>query len=124
MAKKILVIEDETIITKSLKKLLEKNGYQVTVTNSGREAVKEAESQDFDLIVSDIRMPDLDGIETIKAIRKLRTGQNKPSVPEILITGYADEDKYKNAVELKVAAYLYKPFDTSDLLKAIEQNIK
>ncbi len=123
MARKILVVEDEKIITKSLQKLLQKKGYEVDVTNSGREALEKIKSADFNLIICDIRMPDMDGIETIKAVRAYRSEQAKPAIPEILITGYADEEKYKNAVELNVTAYLYKPFDTEELIEAIKNSI-
>ncbi|MBU2044631.1 MAG: response regulator [Candidatus Omnitrophica bacterium] len=123
MPKSILIIEDEQLITKSLSRLLKKEGYNVAITNSGREALEKIRNEDFDLIVSDIRMPDLDGIETIKEIRKYLAGCQKPAVPEVLITGYADEEKYQQALELKVADYIYKPFDISDFLEAVKRNL-
>lgn len=124
MSKKILVIDDEELIIKSLKKLLEKNGFTVFVAKSGQDALVMTEEEDFDLIVADIRMPQLDGIETIKKIRQLLKERKKKLAPEILITGYADENSYKNALELKVADYIYKPFDMRDLLEAIKKNLK
>ncbi|MBN3039684.1 MAG: response regulator [Candidatus Omnitrophica bacterium] len=124
MAKKILIIEDEKLITKTLQKLLKKEGYEVEIANNGADAIERAKEKDFDLIVSDIRMPLMDGIETIKVIRENRQEAGKPLIPEIIITGYADEEKYKSAVDLKVAAYIYKPFDTEEFLEAIRNNIK
>ncbi|MCF7908525.1 MAG: response regulator [Candidatus Omnitrophica bacterium] len=123
MVKRILIIEDEQIITKSLQRLLKKEGYQVEISNNGADALEKIKAGEFNLIVSDIRMPDMDGIETIKAIRKSLTEQGKPLIPEILITGYADESKYQEALELKVADYLYKPFDIKDFLEAVRRNI-
>ena len=123
MAKRILIIEDEQIITKSLQRLLKKEGYAVEISNSGAAALEKIKTEEFNLVVSDIRMPDMDGIETIKAIRKSLIEQAKPSVPEILITGYADESKYQEALELKVADYIYKPFDIKDFLEAVRRNI-
>ena len=123
MAKKILIIEDETLITKSLQRLLTKEGYDVSVANSGAEALERIKEKDYDLIVSDIRMPLMDGIEVIREIRVYLSQNNKPAVPEILITGYADEEKYKEALELKVSGYIYKPFDTQDFLNAIKENL-
>lgn len=123
MAKRILIIEDEKIITKTLQKLLKTKGYEAEVVNSGKDALGKIKEQDFNLIVCDIMMPEMDGIETITAIRKERTAQGKPPIPEVVITGYADENKYKNAVELDVAAYLYKPFDTDEFLEAVKNNI-
>ncbi len=121
MAKKILIIDDEEMITKSLQKLLNKNGYAATIISSGIEALHEIKTSEFDLIVLDIRMPQMDGIETIRSIRKYLSSAGKKPIPEIVITGYADEDKYKNAVDLKVSAYLYKPFDTQEFLSVIER---
>ena len=124
MGKRILVIEDEQLITRSLKKLLEKAGYDADIVSNGQDALEKIKTKDFDLIVSDIMMPDMDGIETIKKIRESLKEQGKEAIPEILITGYANEEKYKSAVDLKVAGYIYKPFDTSDFLEAIKTNIK
>ncbi len=123
MPKKVLIIEDEQIITKSLQKLLKKEGFIVEIANSGEAALEKIPGQDFDLIVSDIRMPDMDGIETIKEIRSRLAQANKKPVPEILITGYADEAKYQEALNLKVADYIYKPFDIADFLAAVRRNL-
>lgn len=123
MEKNILVIDDEEIITKSLQKLLKKEGYGVTVAKNAAEALAAVKDQDFDLIVSDVRIPQVDGIEIIKEIRGCLKEQGKPALPEILITGYADEERYKSAVGLKVADYIYKPFDTAQFLEAIKRNL-
>ena len=119
----ILLIDDEIIITKSVQKLLKKNDYEVTVAHSGKEALEKVKEKDYNLIVSDVRIPEMDGIEIIKGIRAYLKANNKPAIAEVLITGYADEEKYKSAVALKVADYLYKPFDTSDFLEVVRKNI-
>lgn len=123
MSKKILVIDDEAMITKTLQKLLKKEGFDATIVSSGTEALDEIKQHNFDLIVIDIRMPQMDGIETIKAIREYLSVEDKASIPEIVITGYADEQKYKCAVDLKVAAYIYKPFDTKEFLDTINRTL-
>jgi CheY-like chemotaxis protein len=123
MAKKILVIDDEELITKSLLKLLSSEGYNVTVVRNGKDAIEKVKTDDFDLIISDVRMPEMDGIETIKKIRTSLEKSNKKPIPEILITGYADKDKYEAAMNLKVSDYIYKPFDRDDFLKVIKRNI-
>ncbi len=123
MAKNILVIDDEGLVTKSLQSLLKREGYNAIVTISGQEAIEKSKSLDLDLIVSDIRMPLLDGIETIKMIRQVRKELGKEPIPEILITGYADEDSYRSALELKVADYIYKPFDIKEFLDTIKRNL-
>lgn len=123
MAKNILVIDDEGLVTKTLKKLLSKEGYDCVITSSGQEAIEKMKTGDFDLVVSDIRMPEIDGIETIEKIRQIQAQRGKTPCPEIIITGYADEEKYRSAVNLKVAGYLFKPFDTQQFLETIKRNL-
>jgi len=123
MKKKILVIDDEELITKSLLRLLDKEGYNAAVVRSGKEAIDKVKEADLDLIICDVRMPEMDGIETVKQIRAYLEKSNKKPIPEVLITGYADMDKYTSAMELEVADYLYKPFDTSDFLQIVKKTI-
>lgn len=123
MGKKILVIDDEELVTKTLLRLLSREGYSATITRNGKEALEKAKEADFDLIISDVRMPEMDGIETIKHIRNYLEKSNKKPIPEVLITGYADMDKYESAKELEVVDYLYKPFDNADFLRIIKKTI-
>lgn len=117
MEKKILVIDDEELIIKSLEKLLEKNGFDVYVAKNGQDAIVMAEEEHFDLIIADIRMPGLNGVETVKAILEKSESGGKPV---IFITGYADEEIKKQAETLNPAAYIYKPFDIETLLDKIK----
>ena len=70
MAKTILVIDDEELIVRSLKKLLEKKGFTVFIAKNGQDALAMIEVEEFDLIVVDIRMPGMNGVETIESIKK------------------------------------------------------
>jgi CheY-like chemotaxis protein len=123
MAKKILVIDDEELVTKSLLKLLNNEGYNATVVRSGGEAIEKVKESDFDLIICDVRMPEMDGIETIRQIRAYSEKQNKKHIPEVLITGYADADKYETAMDLEVTDYLSKPFDNAEFLRIVKKTI-
>ncbi len=123
MTKSIIVIDDDELVRGSLRLLLKSEGYNVVVAKSGCEAVGKVKKADFDLIVSDVRMHGMDGIETIKQIRSYLKEANKNPIPEILITGYADKDKYEEGISLNVTSYLYKPFDNGDLLRAVKENI-
>lgn len=123
MKKNILIIDDEGLVTKSLQKLLFREGYNAVVACSGQEAIEKFKAAPFDLIVSDVRMPQLNGIETIEKLRQLQREQGKDLIPEIFITGYADEDSYNKALNLKVADYIFKPFDTQQFLDAIKRNL-
>ena len=123
MAKKILVIDDEELIIKSLSRLLEKNGYEVFVAKNGQDAVIMTEEEDFDLILADIRMPGMNGVETVEHIYKGISTKCKRKIPTIFITGYADEMIEKKTKILNPAAYIYKPFDTGELLDKIKKAI-
>ena len=123
MAKNILIIDDEELITKSLIKLLRSRGYVASLSVGGAEALEKIKTEDFDLIICDVRMPGMDGIETIKTIRAYLEKSDKKSIPEVLITGYADAEKYESAIGLEVADYLYKPFDNDEFLHIVRKTI-
>jgi CheY-like chemotaxis protein len=121
MGKRILLIDDEVLVTKSLVKLLGREGFETVTAATGEEAVDKVDGMEFDLVVSDVRMPGMDGIETIRTIRNRLKELNRNPVPEILITGYADVDRYERAEELKITEYVYKPFDTEEFIKVIKR---
>jgi CheY-like chemotaxis protein len=123
MGKKILLVDDVELVTKSLSILLNKKGYDTVSAKTGGEAVQKAKEADFNLIICDVILPDIDGIETIKQIRAYLAESKKKSVPEILISGYTDRDKYEKAQRLEVAGYLFKPFDNEELLNLIKKTI-
>ena len=122
MPKKILLIDDEDLVRESLKKLLRKSGYDVITARNGSEALQNIQEDDFDLIISDIRMPDMDGVEVVKRIR-VYLKQKKKSIPEIIITGYASKESLEEAAKLKVADYIYKPFNVKDFLEVVKRNV-
>ena len=123
MAKKILVIDDEELIIKSLSRLLEKNGYEVFVAKNGQDAIIMTEEEDFDLILADIRMPGMNGVDTIQSIYEGLQSNNLKKIPIIFITGYADEKIKRKADILKPIAYIYKPFDMVEILDKIKKAI-
>ena len=124
MAKKILVIDDEELVTESLKKLLSKSGYDVQAARSGIEAMGKVKEADFDLIVCDIRMPDMNGVQVVQKIRDYLKQKGKPVMPEILITGYASKENLEEAKKLEVANYLYKPFNIRDFIEIVKKNLE
>jgi len=123
MPKKILVIDDEEILTITFVKLLEAAGYAVLVASCGEDAVIMAEEDDFDLIICDIRMPGQNGVKTIQKIRSINQNQKTHSTPVIFITGYADEALEKEARKLEPVGYIYKPFDAFELLDLIKKKV-
>ena len=119
--KKILVIDDDKMVLLTLKRLLTKEGYRVIPAKSGVEALQSLKEIGFecDLILSDLKMPNMNGIEAIQEIRKKVAELYKNPIPEIVITGYAKEEIYQEALELKASAYLDKPFNMKPLLETI-----
>ncbi len=119
-----MVVDDEKLVLMTLKRLLTREGYKVTIALNGAKALNHIQQADFDLIVSDIKMPGMNGVETVKEIRRYLMQNNREPIPEIFITAYAHEDIYQQALALNAAAYLEKPFDVKGLLQATEKCIQ
>ena len=120
MKKKILVIDDEELLTKTFARLLGKKNYEVHVASRFEEALAIIEEKDFDLILSDIRMPGKNGVETLLEIQSSLEQKGRKQVPVIFLTGFADKKIEEEALALKPVAYIFKPFDTPKLLEIIE----
>ena len=94
----ILLVDDDTLVLQSLSLSLEDEDYAVTTAASGKEAVEHCREHPFEVVVCDIRMPEMDGIETLRAIKEIQ-----PRVRTVVITGYADDpDTPVEAVRLGV----------------------
>ncbi len=117
MEKIILIIDDEGIITKTVGNLLSREGYKTQVANSGEEAIKKVKQNNFDLIVTDIRMPHMDGLETVINIKEYLKGKKIADIPIIFITGYADSNVHLNAQ--KLGRVIYKPFDIKEFISTV-----
>jgi CheY-like chemotaxis protein len=124
MPKPILLIDDDELVLQTLGMLLESQGYRVEKARNGFEAIEKAQAQEFALVISDIRMPGMDGIELIQRLRDVNHGNKRKPVPEILITAYADENAYLRALKLNVTDYFYKPFDMDQFLATVEKRIR
>jgi len=124
MTKNILLIDDDKLVLMTLKRLLTKEGYKITTAQSGAAALIRIEEVDFDLIISDIKMPEMDGVETVKRIREYLVQNHKRPVPEIFITAYAKEEIFQKAIDLKAAGYIEKPFDIKTLLRTTKEAIE
>lgn len=105
-SKKILIVEDEIDLRESLSDLLKLEGHQTFLAKDGLEALDIFHSQSFDLIISDIKMPNLDGIELVKKIKS----DTKAAVPMILMSGH-EELNDSRARELGITRFLTKPID-------------
>jgi CheY-like chemotaxis protein len=123
MGKKILLIDDDKLVLLTVKRLLVREGYVVITAMTGSGAMRRIEEDGIDLIISDIKMPGMDGVETVKKIRKLVAQKQLPAIPEIFITGYATEEIYQEAKTLNAAGYIEKPFDVKSLLQSVKAAI-
>lgn len=112
--RKILVIDDELELLSLMKEMLEENGYQALCVSNGADGIRLNEEENPDLIILDLRMPGMDGIETLRQIRK-----HAPDVRVIIMTGYRSPDSIRDAAELNISEYLNKPFENKQLARVI-----
>lgn len=117
MVKKILLVDDDGMITKTIGNLLAREGHSAETSESGANALKRVKKTDFDLIITDIRMPQMDGLETITDIKKYLKSNKKSDIPAIFITGYADSDAHIKAE--KFGKVIFKPFDIKEFLSEV-----
>lgn len=112
---KILLVDDEVVFTTNMSKLLTNRGYKVTAVNSGDAAIQELEKNSFDVIILDLKMPGMDGITTLKEIKKLDL-----FTQTLILTGHGSIDTALDAVRLGAYDYLTKPCEIDELVKKIE----
>ncbi len=111
----VLLVDDETVFTRNISKLLAHRGYRVTAVNSGDAALRALEEQRFDVLVLDLKMPGLDGIATLREMLKLGL-----FVETIILTGHGSIDTALEAVKLGAHDYLTKPCEIDELVAKIE----
>jgi two-component system nitrogen regulation response regulator NtrX len=113
---KILVIEDEAAIRRVLTKILseESDSYQVEEAEDGLSGLEKIKNDDYDLILCDIKMPKMDGVEVLEAIKKI-----KPEIPVVMISGHGDLDTAVNTMRLGAFDYISKPPDLNRLLNTV-----
>ena len=109
-AEKILVVDDELSMTQFLGIVLRKEGYQVATVNSGRDALEKVKAETFDVVITDIKMPGMDGIQLLQGIKKLDA-----SIPVVIMTAYASQQSAIDAVNLGAFQYLIKNAKNDDI---------
>ncbi len=120
MSKKILVVDDEASVRELISTSIESfTKYEVDVAEDGFEAVKKVMSDDYDMILIDIKMPKMNGIDAVKAIKII-----KKNIPIIVITGFASEDEKKLALNFGAEEVLNKPFDVKTLIEKMKSYIE
>ncbi len=115
----VLLLDDEPIVGKRLKPALEKNGYLVEVFEDGRSALARLEEKAFDIVVTDVRMDEVDGIQVLEAVQRLSA-----RTKVIIITGYATVELAREALAKGAFDFIAKPFKPQDLRAVIERAAK
>jgi DNA-binding NtrC family response regulator len=106
----VLVVDDEKTVCNSCKKILTQEGYTVDVALSGEEALKKIKANGFDMVITDWKMPEIDGIEVARRIKR-----ENPNVVVVMITGYPSLDTSIKAIRAGVSDYVPKPFTPEEL---------
>jgi DNA-binding response OmpR family regulator len=114
----ILVIEDEPAVQTLLRKQLTANGYQVTVAADGLDGLMKLETIRPDLVISDVMMPNLDGIEFVRAIKQHQETQR---IPVIFLTAKSDPRSMIEGINVGARFYVTKPFQIDDLLSKVKR---
>ena len=113
---RILVVDDDPASRDLLRRVLAGVGHEVAVAASGREALEALARHPADLVVSDIRMPDLDGVQLLEKLR-----ERAPEVPVILVTAFGDVEGAVEAIRRGAFDYLAKPYDVDGILYMAER---
>lgn len=116
--KKILVVDDEKPISDIIKFNLEKEGFEVVVAFDGQEAVEKVEEENPDLIVLDVMLPKMDGLEVVREVRKTH------SMPIIMVTAKETEIDKVLGLELGADDYVTKPFSNRELVARVKANLR
>lgn len=115
----ILVVDDEQIILRSCERILSPEGYSVDTATSARDALSLLDRNLYDLIITDIKMPEMDGIEFMRQVRA-----KNPDINIVVITGYPSQESIKEALSFRIIDYLPKPFSPTHLLEVANNAVE
>lgn len=111
MGMNVLIVDDELLLLRSLRRRLQRAGHQVVLATNGREALEALAHADFDVVLTDVRMPELDGLELARRLARLH-----PTLPVLFMSGHADPD---DLLEVEPLAVFQKPLDEGRLLRLL-----
>lgn len=124
MKKRILVVDDEISIRMGIREFAEYQGYDVTGAANGREALELCRQQDFDLIIMDIMMPEMDGYEATRRIRSMKDRLDGEKIPIIAMTANAFAEDMQASLAAGMNAHLTKPIEIDSLIRTISNQLK
>lgn len=108
---RIVVLDDDPVVTLSCKRILGAEGYNITAAGKGEDAIRHIEKEEFDLLITDIRLPDTSGIEVLRETRLIQ-----PNTDVVVITGYPTLEDAKESIRLGAFEYIEKPFTPEFML--------
>jgi len=114
----ILVVDDELLIRDLLYDFFSSQGWDISVAENGEKALEIIRSKKIDLVLTDIKMPEMDGLTLASLVN-----QSHPGIPVVVMTGYPSVDTAVTALRNKVADYVIKPFNINQLFKLVESKI-
>ncbi|MDP3016757.1 MAG: response regulator [Deltaproteobacteria bacterium] len=115
----VLLMEDEMNVAKGLEMVMREEGYEVDLADTGQGALDKFRTSEFDLLVADLRLPDMDGMEVVQHVREKR-----PRTNVVIITGYPSVSSAVQAVRMGVSDYLRKPFTEDEFKTAVKSALK
>ena len=116
---RILIVDDDETIRKSITTVLEEKGYLVDTAENGRAAIRKSEKEVYNLALIDIRLPDMDGVQLLTALK-----ETTPKMVKIIITGYPSLQNAVEAVNKGADGYIVKPIKMGELLAMIKEHLK
>jgi NADH:ubiquinone oxidoreductase subunit E/CheY-like chemotaxis protein len=116
---KILVVDDEHVVIRSVEMVLKAEGYNIEGASNGKDAILKMEETSYNLVLTDLNMPEMDGITLIRWLR-----QNRPDVGIVILTGYPSQETIKEALELGIIDYVPKPFTPAVLVDVTQRAVE
>lgn len=115
---RILVVDDDETIRKTMKAILEDEGYLVDLAGTGKEAIQKTQEKTYNIALLDIRLPDMEGVELLKLMK-----DGVPRTRKIMVTGYPSMQNAIGALNKNADAYLLKPVDVEKLLNTVKEQL-
>jgi len=112
----ILIVDDQFNVRETLKAILEHKGYRVATAKDGAEAIEMVKKKHYDIIFLDVKLPDMNGVETFEQVKKI-----DPEAAVIMMTGYSVEDLVRRAISQGAYTCIYKPFDMEKVIELVEE---
>ncbi len=115
---KILVVDDDELVQKTLKRALDRDGMIVTLAPAAKVALEMLKKEQFELIITDVKMPEMDGITFLKTVKL-----DNPEIPIIVITGFATVEMTKEALQNGAYNFITKPFEIENILAIVKKGL-